>query len=102
MTACLRLQGAAFTSDGAEASHRYTPDDDSPVRFNRGYEFWLMAEAKKRNPAIVLYGLPWSWPGWVGGPHGGSPWQNFTLPVDYIVPTLDFVCHTNPYICVCV
>jgi galactosylceramidase len=24
-----------------------------------------MKEAKKRNPAIKLYGLPWGWPGWL-------------------------------------
>jgi hypothetical protein len=33
-------------------------------------EFWLAVEAKKRNPAIRLYGLPWGWPGWVGGSSG--------------------------------
>jgi galactosylceramidase len=31
--------------------------------FQRGYEWWLMTEAKARNPDIVLYGLPWSFPG---------------------------------------
>ena len=30
-----------------------------------GYEWWLMAEAKKRNPAILLYGLSWAFPSWV-------------------------------------
>jgi hypothetical protein len=30
------------------------------------YEWWLMTEAKKRNPDIKLYGLPWAYPGWVG------------------------------------
>lgn len=24
-----------------------------------------MKEAKKRNPDIKLYGLPWGWPGWL-------------------------------------
>ena len=31
--------------------------------YERGYEWWLMQEAKARNPAIKLYGLPWSFPG---------------------------------------
>ncbi len=31
--------------------------------FERGYEWWLMKEAKARNPDILLYGLPWSFPG---------------------------------------
>ena len=32
----------------------------------RGYEFWLMAEARKRNPKIILDCLPWAYPSWVG------------------------------------
>ena len=44
----------------------YTADDNSSTRFDRGYEYWLMSEAKARNPDIVLVGLPWSWPSWVG------------------------------------
>ena len=30
--------------------------------YERGYEWWLMKEAKARNPNIKLYGLPWSFP----------------------------------------
>jgi hypothetical protein len=33
----VEIGGGAFTSDGAEASHMYTADDNSTVRFNRGY-----------------------------------------------------------------
>uniref|UniRef100_A0A671N649 Galactocerebrosidase-like n=1 Tax=Sinocyclocheilus anshuiensis TaxID=1608454 RepID=A0A671N649_9TELE len=36
-----------------------------------GYEWWLMKEAKKRNPNITLIGLPWAFPGWVGN---GENW----------------------------
>ena len=43
-----------------------------------------MAEAKKRNPNMVFYGLPWAWPAWVGG-GSASPWTNLSLPVRYIV-----------------
>ena len=39
--------------------------DNTSASFNRGYEWWLMTEAKKRNPQIKLYGLPWAFPGWV-------------------------------------
>ena len=28
-------------------------------------EFWLMKEARVRNPEIKLYGLPWAFPGWL-------------------------------------
>lgn len=30
------------------------------------YEWWLMKEAKARNPDIKLYGLSWAVPGWIG------------------------------------
>lgn len=29
----------------------------------RGYEFWLLKQAKLRNPAIVTYALSWGTPG---------------------------------------
>ena len=41
---------------------RTSSDHDS----TRGYEWWLMVEAHKRNPNIVLEILPWGAPGWVG------------------------------------
>jgi galactosylceramidase len=28
-------------------------------------EWWLMKEARKRNPHIKLYGLSWGFPGWL-------------------------------------
>jgi hypothetical protein len=50
------------STDGSEPSHMRTPGDHSSTR---GYEWWLMAEAHKRNPKIVLEILPWGAPGWV-------------------------------------
>lgn len=35
--------------------------------YTRGYEWWLMKEARRRNPKIVLDTLAWGAPGWVGG-----------------------------------
>ena len=37
-------------------------DDEN---FSRGYEWWLMREAKKRNSEISLDGVAWGCPGWV-------------------------------------
>ncbi len=37
--------------------------------FNRGYEWWLMQEARKRNPRICVDLLPWGAPGWIGNHH---------------------------------
>ena len=34
--------------------------------YTRGYEWWLMREARKRNPAIILDTLAWGAPGWIG------------------------------------
>lgn len=45
----------------------------SDSNFNRGYEHWLMAEAKRRNPEIELLGLVYAWPSWIN-PTGGSPY----------------------------
>src|ERR1017187_8735020 len=50
------------STDGSEPSHMRTPADHSSTR---GYEWWLMAEAHKRNPKIVLEILPWGAPGWI-------------------------------------
>jgi galactosylceramidase len=50
---------------GSEPSHavvRAELADPKP----RGYEFWLMAEARKRNPQVILDCLPWAYPHWIG------------------------------------
>jgi galactosylceramidase len=54
------------TTQGTEPSHMHWRGDEN---YYRGYEWWLMSEAKKRNPAITLDGVAWSCPGWVGTNH---------------------------------
>ena len=49
---------------GSEPSHVVTPGELANPK-PRGYEFWLMAEARKRNPGIFLDCLPWAFPAWV-------------------------------------
>ena len=51
------------STDGSEPSFMRTETDHNSTR---GYEWWLMAEAYKRNPQIILEVLPWGAPGWVG------------------------------------
>lgn len=58
------------STDGSEPSHMRTRND---LDYTRGYEWWLMAEAHKRNPHIVLDILPWGAPGWIGNGHYYSP-----------------------------
>ena len=53
------------STDGSEPSHGRSPQDRN---FDRGYEWWLMEEAHRRNPDIILDILPWGAPGWIG--HG--------------------------------
>jgi len=64
----VELGGDSDATEGAEPSHMHSEHDEN---YERGYEWWLMKEAKKRNPKIQLYALPWAWPGWlgVGGDH---------------------------------
>jgi hypothetical protein len=51
------------STDGSEPSHMRNPADRNATR---GYEWWLMEEAHKRNPNIILEILPWGAPSWVG------------------------------------
>ena len=57
------LKGDVQSTDGTEPSHMHTRDD---LSCERGYEFWLAIEAKKRNPNVKLYGLSWGVPHWIG------------------------------------
>ena len=57
------------STDGSEPSHMRSPSDHNSTR---GYEWWLMAEAHKRNPNIILEILPWGAPGWVGAKVDGK------------------------------
>ena len=54
------------STDGSEPSSMRSRADHN---YNRGYEWWLMEEARKRNPPIILDTLPWGAPGWVGDGH---------------------------------
>lgn len=51
------------STDGSEPSTMRSPTDHD---YSRGYEWWLMSEARMRNPKIVLDSLAWGAPGWIG------------------------------------
>ncbi|XP_074548779.1 galactocerebrosidase isoform X3 [Halichoeres trimaculatus] len=77
----VEIGGDAQTTDGTEPSHMHYENDEN---YFRGYEWWLMKEAKKRNPNITLIGLPWAFPGWVG--HGKSwPYDYPDITAAYVV-----------------
>ena len=61
----VEMGGGENSTCGTEPSHVITREElKNPVP--RGYEFWLMAEARKRNPQIILDCLPWAYPDCVG------------------------------------
>jgi len=60
----VEIGGDTNSTDGSESSHMHTA---STVNCNTGYEWWLMEQAKARNPNIKLYGLAWGAPGWISG-----------------------------------
>ncbi|XP_046572254.1 galactocerebrosidase-like isoform X1 [Haliotis rubra] len=76
----VEIGGDSESSDATEASHMHNSWDEN---YNRGYEWWMMAEAKKRNPSIKLYGLPWNFPGWIGN-STQNPYNNVNVLATYI------------------
>lgn len=59
----VEIGGDVNSTDGSEPSYRRTRTDND---LTRGYEWWLMREARKRNPKIILDSLAWGAPGWIG------------------------------------
>jgi galactosylceramidase len=68
-TLYLEVGGDGNSTQGSEPSHMHTRNDEN---YNRGYEWWLMAEAKQRNPALTLDACAWGCPGWIGN---GNFWS---------------------------
>ncbi len=62
----VEIGGDTNSTWGSEPSHMHSRDDEN---YNRGYEWWLMQEARKRNPKIFIDLLPWGAPGWIGNHH---------------------------------
>ena len=61
----MEIGGDVNSTDGTEPSHARTREEfehPRPEYFDRGYEWWLMREAKKRNPQIYLDVLQWGAP----------------------------------------
>ena len=58
------IGGDTNSTDGSESSIEHA---SGSVNCGAGYEWWLMEQAKARNPNIKLYGLAWGAPGWISG-----------------------------------
>ena len=63
------------STEGAEPTHARTPDERN---FDRGYEWWIIEQAKRRNPRIKVAALAWNFPAWVGR-------ANSQATADYLV-----------------
>ena len=81
----VEIGGDALSTDGSEPSHMHREDEEP--NFSRGYEWWMMEEAKRRNQDVKLYGLPWEFPSWVGA---GTldPFTNLSKPLHYVTEWL--------------
>lgn len=64
----VEIPGDGNSTQGSEPSHMHTRSD---LNYYRGYEWWLMSEAKKRNPLLSLDANVWGSPKWTGD---GSFW----------------------------
>ena len=65
----VEIPGDGNSTQGSMLSHMHTRDD---LNYSRGYTWWILREAKKRNPGITLDGAAWSAPGWIGN---GNFWS---------------------------
>jgi O-glycosyl hydrolase len=83
----VEVGGDTNSTSGAEPSIEHTR---GTVDCGVGYEFWLMEQAKARNPNIKLYGLAWGAPGWIGG---GNFWS--TDMINYLVSWLNCAASHN-------
>ena len=83
----VEIGGDTNSTDGSEPSIEHVK---GTVSCDSGYEWWLMEQARKRNPHIKLYALAWGAPGWIGNtgntPGGGDFWSQDM--VDYLTTWL--------------
>jgi hypothetical protein len=61
----VEIGGDTNSTDGSEPSHQHSTTDNP--NYNRGYEWWLMEQAKLRNPSIKISALEWGAPSYLGG-----------------------------------
>ena len=61
----VEVPGDGNSTQGTMPSHMHAHDD---LNYRRGYLWWIMQAAKRRNPRLTLDACAWGCPGWVG--HG--------------------------------
>ena len=71
----VEIGGDINSTDGSEPAWARTRQEFTEPRegsFDRGYEWWLMKEARRRNPSIFLDVLQWGAPPWIGSISPGA------------------------------
>lgn len=65
----VEIPGDGNSTQGSMPSHQHYRYD---CCFNRGYTWWILREAKRRNPRLTLDATAWSAPHWIGN---GNFWS---------------------------
>jgi len=73
------------TVQGSTPSHQHYQGE--PTNIFRGTQAWLAKEARTRNPKIIIYAVPWAFPGWLRSSTetNNSPFNDPALAAKYIV-----------------
>ena len=71
----VEIGGDTQSTEGTEASHMHVAGDEN---YQRGYEWEIMKQAKRRNPNIKLYSLSWGFPRFVTE-GTNTPYTNTTI-----------------------
>jgi hypothetical protein len=58
----VEIGGDLQSTSGTEPSHMHSRND---LGCGRGYEGFILTEAKRRNPSIKTWGLSWGVPAWI-------------------------------------
>lgn len=76
----VEIPGDGNSTQGSMPSHSHWRGD---CNLRRGYTWWILREAKRRNPKLTLDATAWSAPGWIGN---GNFWSQDA--VDYYLTWL--------------
>jgi hypothetical protein len=82
----LEIGGDGNSSDGAEPSVEHTA---GAINCGAGWEFAIARQAMAVNPDLLLYGLQWGAPGWVGGTGPDGPTLFTSKDITYLIDWLN-------------
>ncbi|CAJ1370379.1 unnamed protein product [Effrenium voratum] len=78
----VEIGGDAQSGFGTEPSHRRSEDQ---VACNRSRAFWLVREARRRNPSLSVLAAAWALPAWLGLENASQIGFYNSDTIDYIV-----------------